>query len=128
MKNYIPKNKFDFEAVERLELLSFEKFKSDIPKLLEWLQDMNWPVAHRIAKYLTPHIREMKFELLNILSSDDGMWKYWIVCSLIAQSPNKLGPDLITAIKRIAEQPSKIEIEDGAVNPIISISLIKYPA
>jgi hypothetical protein len=86
MKDYIPKNKFDIEAAERLKLLEFEAISADIPELLEWLQDMNWPVAHEVAQYLTPHVNEMKDELLSILNSDDGMWKYWIVL-LIGRSP-----------------------------------------
>jgi hypothetical protein len=126
MKDYIPKNKFDFEAVENLKLLKFESIRNDIPALLEWIQDMNWPVAYGVAEYLSPHINEMKDELLGILNSDDGMWKYWTVI-LISRLPSKPDPELISAIKRISDSPSKIEVEDE-VNEVAKEVLIKLLA
>ncbi len=110
--NYIPKHKHDIPAVECLERLSFEVIKNDVPLLLEWLQDGNWPVAEGVAEYLTPHINEISRELMVVLNSDDGMWKYWIICGLLVQFPKKLDLMLIDAVRRIAEHPTSIEIAD----------------
>ena len=112
-KDYIPQNTHDIEAVEHLKYLSFESVRDDIPVLLEWLQDGHWEVAERIAEYLLPHVNKITLELLFILDTDDGMWKYFVICGLIARSKEKLAPDLIKALRRIAENPSKIDAEDG---------------
>ena len=112
-KDYIPENIHDIMAVERLKHLPFEAIKEDIPKLLEWLQDAHWDVAQGISKYLLPHVNKITQELLFILNTDDGMWKYFVICILIARSQEKLDPALIKVLKRIAEQPSKTDAEDG---------------
>ncbi|OKS85081.1 DUF5071 domain-containing protein [Mucilaginibacter polytrichastri] len=115
MKNedYIPKNINDVAAVERLKHLPFELVKEDVSTLLEWLQDGHWGVAEGIAEYLIPHVNEITQELVFVLNTDDGMWKYCIIYILIARSKDKLDPDLIKALSRIAEHPSRIEAEDA---------------
>jgi hypothetical protein len=113
MKNYIPKTKFDVQAVQNLSVLPLETIRTDIPQLLEWMQDMNWPVGRGIAKYFTPHINEIKENLLDILKSNDDIWKYWIINSLIAYSEINIDQELISIIKRIANHPSRGEIEEG---------------
>ncbi|WP_442952822.1 DUF5071 domain-containing protein [Paenibacillus sp. Soil522] len=54
-----------------------------IPQLLEWLQDMNWPIAKDIedvladfGDHLIPHIRA-------VLNSYDGVWKFSLLYGLI---------------------------------------------
>jgi hypothetical protein len=111
-KDYIPQNTNDIMAVERLKQLSFEAVRKDVPVLLEWLQDGHWDVAEGIAQYLVPHINEISQELVFVLNTDDSMWKYFIIYGLIARSQDKLAPSLIEALRRIAEYPSNIEIED----------------
>jgi len=114
MKNrdYIPKNTSDIVAIEKLKQLPFESVIDDIPILLEWLQDGHWEVAEGIAEYLVPHVNKIAKELLFVLNTDDGMWKYFVICGLIARSQEKLDPILIKALKRIAKHPSKIDAED----------------
>ena len=112
MKNYIPKSKSDVNAVEHLKSLSFEAVKADIPELLECMQDMHWDIAHGVAEYLVPYVNEIKKELLFILKTNDEIWKFGIISSLIAKSSNKLDEELISILKRIAEHPTKSEIED----------------
>lgn len=113
IKDYIPNNIHDVLAVERLKRLSFETVRNDVPKLLEWLQDTHWDVAEGIAEYLLPHVNEITQELIFILNTDDSMWKYFVICILIARSQEKLDPDLIKVLKRIAEHPSRIDAEDS---------------
>lgn len=112
-RNYIPKNKSDIGAVERLKCLPFETIRKDVPQLLEWMQDGHWDVAHGIAAYLIPHVNEIVQELLFVLNTDDGMWKYFVICGLIGRSEEKLDPILIEALTRIAVHPSKIDAEDA---------------
>jgi hypothetical protein len=112
-KEYIPNNSYDVLAVERLKRLPFEAIRNDIPKLLEWLQDLHWDVAEGIVEYLLPHVGDVTQELLFVLNSDDSMWKYCVINGLIARSKGKLDPELIIVLKKIAEHPSKIDSEDA---------------
>jgi hypothetical protein len=66
-----------------------------------------------LAEYLIPHVNEIVQELLFVLNTDDGMWKYFVICGLIARSNEKLDPILIEVLMRIAEHPSKIDAEDA---------------
>lgn len=58
-----------------LKKLSFEQLEPIIPDLLEWLQDMNWPVARPVADILEPYTDKITPEIIKILKTDDGMWK-----------------------------------------------------
>lgn len=109
MKSYVPKSKGDDEAVENLWTCTFESVRADVPELLTWLQDMNWPVAYGVAKYLRPHVNEIEDELLNVLNGNDEQWKSCIMGGLIARSSQPTSEKLIAVVKRIAEQPTKLE-------------------
>ncbi len=112
MKNYIPQFKTDEQAIENLNSLAFETVRADVPELLEWVQDLHWDSAHGVAEYLVPHVHEIQKELLNILKANDEIWKLNIIRALIAKSPNKLGPELMSIIRRIADHPTKAEKEE----------------
>ena len=109
VKYLIPKNKFDEKVINELKNLSFQQLEPIIPGLLEWLQDMNWPVARPITDILAPFADRITPELIKILKTDDGMWKFWI---LINFGRNTTDPLLLSEIDRIAKFPSRDEIED----------------
>ncbi|MEO1013484.1 MAG: DUF5071 domain-containing protein, partial [Bacteroidota bacterium] len=52
IKELIPKDKLDIEMAEKLNQYPYEEIKPIIPDLLEWIKDMNWPVARTVAEYL----------------------------------------------------------------------------
>lgn len=111
MKDLVPKHKDDLSSVERLESYEFSELKPIVPELLEWLQDMNWPIAFYMANLLRPHINEMADELITILNKkDDPMWKYWVL-TLMSGYKSKIDLQLMQEIKRIKDQPDFLEIE-----------------
>jgi hypothetical protein len=124
MKNYIPKSKGDLEAVTNLQLLPFEEVRTDVPQLLEWMQDLNWEVGRGIADYLFPYINVIQHDLLAILLGDDESWKYWIL-GFIAHSPDRPADELMVVINRIANYPTKIE-QGEEVDIIAKGILTKY--
>ena len=109
IKYLIPKDKFDFETVEKLKNYSFDEIEPIIPNLLEWLQDMNWPVSRPLANFLVPYSEEISSEILKILQGKDEMWKYWILLTFGKSIKNKSVHQEIT---RIAQNPTKDEIEN----------------
>lgn len=109
IKYLIPKDKFDFETVEKLKNYSFDEIEPIIPILLEWLKDMNWPVSRPLANFLVPYSEEISSEVLKILQSKDEMWKYWILLTFGKSIKNKSVHQEIT---RIVQNPTKEEIEN----------------
>ncbi|HLA95961.1 MAG TPA: DUF5071 domain-containing protein, partial [Pyrinomonadaceae bacterium] len=82
-----------------------------LPQLLEWLQDMNWPVAQTLATFLAgigppliPHVKK-------IFETDDEIWKYWVIREILTES-QPLTEALQTELKRIASYPTKSELEE----------------
>ena len=49
MDALIPQDKGDLETAEKLKNYTYEEVKDITPKLLEWIKDMNWPVAKPIT-------------------------------------------------------------------------------
>jgi hypothetical protein len=109
IKDLIPKHKHDHEVISGLKELSFEQIKPIVPELLEWLQDINWPIAGPIANVLEPFVDRIIPEIIQVLKTDDGLWKLWVLVTLGRTTTNAL---LIDEIRRIAKFPSRDEIED----------------
>lgn len=51
-KKYLPQSKDDKDFICYLNKLNAEEIQDDIPILLEWLQDGNWPAAKSIIYFL----------------------------------------------------------------------------
>ncbi|SMO93232.1 protein of unknown function [Chryseobacterium rhizoplanae] len=108
IRDLIPKNKGDLSTAEKLTNYSYEELKEIIPNLLEWLQDMNWPVAKPVSEYLESINDKITTELLSIIKrNDDEVWKYWIITIF---GPITQSPIIKNEIIRIATSPKKNEI------------------
>lgn len=107
----IPKNKSDFSTIEELNKLSPDDITPLLPKLLEWIQDINWPIAQEMIKILTKHQVLMVPILKNILVPEqtDDVWKYWIISALLPNFSNETLSLLLDELKRIATNPTEGE-------------------
>lgn len=112
IKTLIPKDKFDFETIGKLKMYSFEEIEPIIPNLLEWLQDMNWPISKSIADFLIPFSEKISPEILKILQGKDEMWKYWILLTFGKITKDKL---VLQEITRIVQNPTKDEIDNDVL-------------
>ena len=65
---------------------------------------MNWPIARSVADILKPFADRLTPEIIEILKTDDVMWKLWILLNLARNTTNPL---LLKEIERIAKSPSK---------------------
>jgi hypothetical protein len=118
-KDLIPKDKHDIERAENLKNYSYLELKSIIPELLEWLQDCNWPVAKPVSEYLVSINGNITQEILNILKTNDQIWKYWII-SIFGRITNDTF--IREEIILIATNPTKdesLEYVDEIANEII---------
>ena len=109
LNQLIPKDKFDIEAVEKLNDYSIEELKPIVPALLEWLQDGHWPVSYPIRLYLEKYVKDIQDEILEIFNTDDTEWKHYIL-SFFGNEINS--ERLISEIKRIATHPTDLEKTD----------------
>lgn len=110
LKRYLPRDKHDFERVTELEKLDKSKIILLIPQLLEWLQDINWPIAMDVAKLLLQYPKETIPHVKSVLTSNDDIWKEWCLRYFVKALPDELitnfKPDLI----RISSNPTRGEV------------------
>lgn len=111
IKELIPKHKDDQKVIAGLKKLSFEQLRPIVPELLEWLQDMNWPIARPVADILEPHVDRIVPEIMEIFKTNDGLWKMWILLNLLKNTAN---PILLGEIERVAKFPTRDEIQEEA--------------
>ena len=81
----LPKSKHDLQAIQALYDTDIASVDKQLPELLTGLQDINWQVAAPLVEYLRINfaaLPSMEATLLEILKSDDGVWKYWLIVSL----------------------------------------------
>lgn len=76
-----------------------------LPGLLEWLQDMNWPVARPLAPFLASIGAPLAPAIRQVLDGDDGIWKTNLILQLVAPSP-ALRAALDEDLRRLATHPS----------------------
>lgn len=112
IEKLIPKDKHDEESAQKLFGKTYEEVKPIIPDLMEWIQDMNWPVAKIVADYLLTISEHLTQEILEILKGTDEIWKYWCIQVFGFNSTNTLDQQVIEEIRRIAYQPTKAELEN----------------
>jgi hypothetical protein len=110
-QHLLPQNKFDDEAVDRLELLPARDLLPLAGALLTWLQDMNWPIAERVARLLAPHVAAIEADILKVFASNDEVWEAWVInCLLWIAPPESITPALQQELRRIAVSPNPGEL------------------
>ena len=111
-QNLIPKSKGDLATAQMLFSYSYEEIRSIIPQLLEWIQDMNWPVAQPVSEYLASISENISEELVEVLQGDDNIWKYWCIHVFGLWSEKRIDPLMEKEIRRIVNKPTQGEIQE----------------
>lgn len=113
-QNLIPKDKFDLDAAKRLSLATPEQVSVVATSLLEWIADMNWPVALELIHVLPKFYKEIipSIELILINPENDTIWKYWIISQLLIQFPKESIINLLPIIQEYADSVPNNEDED----------------
>lgn len=112
-KLYIPRNKEDLDFIKYLQKKNIKDIISDIPILLEWLQDFNWSQANLICEYLKKYpLDYYSNDILNILNGNDDVWKYWILKKLVMFKITLNSKVLIEKLKDIYLNPTYGETEE----------------
>jgi hypothetical protein len=117
----IPKHKDDIGALEILKDCSPEYIINNSADLLIWLQDINWPIARKMAKILRNYTNEIELEIVKILKSNDGLWKYSVILCVIYQTEILTSAKIINEIKRIISFPTESDIGNDLVEYCIDV-------
>ena len=110
---FIPKDKFDVEAVKRLALAHCGQIARIESPLLEWITDMNWPVAKELIKILPKFHKELLPFIAVILDKqeEDIYLKISIIEHLLPRFPNESLKELASQITRLVNIDPKDEDE-----------------
>src|SRR4051812_32719285 len=104
----LPLDKFDIESATALTLASWESLEPLMPQVLEWMQDINWPVADVLQPFLASLGVRLAPFIQTVFATDDDIWKFNILVHIVAHSP-----ELVTALRadleRMANNPTARE-------------------
>lgn len=114
----IPQNKFDTSTIKQLERIKTEQISTISMQLLEWIADMNWPVAQELIKVLPRFHKKLMIDIKYILSDkvDDSIWKYWIINSLLPLFPPDGQTVFLPDIQRLAAMAASNEDEKNLID------------
>ena len=107
--NIVPAHKSDLEACHNLSMASDEEVKEKINELLEWVQDINWPVAPRICERLKNIGSPLIEPIRNILLGTDEVWKYWVISNILDRASKETVCSLKSELTNIVKNPTESE-------------------
>jgi len=106
----IPQHKSDIEAAHRALEAGYPTIGPILGELLEWMQDMNWPVAIEIETILLTVGAPLAPHILRVLQGDDDVWKYWILMRLVINFNKECRALLMDECIRISNKPTPGEV------------------
>jgi hypothetical protein len=126
LKQLLPVHKKDCERAEAIVTLGFPAVAPVLPELVEWLKDINWPVAHVIAPFLATIGMPLVPSLRRVLGGNDPIWKYRVLHSVVAES-RPLAAALRNDLRRLATAPGADDVEEevGKVAEQILVGLVR---
>jgi hypothetical protein len=108
----IPADRHDHAAVNAAAELGLPAITPILPQLLQWVQDINWPVASGICALLRPSGPEIAPHLQAIFRSNDAVWSYCVIVNIVSHLPHETWVLIADDIHRIATNPTPAERAD----------------
>ena len=122
--SFVPMDKHDHDAVRRAIKAGYPAVELVLPNLLEWLQDINWPVARTLAPFLASIGEPLIPHLRKIFATDDEIWKAWVLSSIVEDSP-VLALEFREYLEGLVSESSENE-DDEMLCEFANEILIKY--
>ncbi|MGX1828729.1 DUF5071 domain-containing protein [Paenibacillus taichungensis] len=123
VRQWLPRDKHDFEAVRKLSELSNEELRDIIPELMEWLQDGNWPIFRSVEDLLLRFGEELIPYIQNVFNTKDPQWEYFMLTGLISRLPSRYLIVLKDDLERILKNPTEdemLEELDEVIVPLLN--------
>lgn len=115
MENFedlLPRHKFDYYRVEIIKKMDRDKILPLLPNLLEWIQDMNWPVAPSVLELLLIFPEAIVPYVQDVLSFNDDNWKWFVLHFLVIELPVESRVRFREYLTRVAETPTQNELAE----------------
>lgn len=109
---FLPRNVYDVDQVGEIKNLDRETLVSLLPDLLEFIQDMNWPVAPGILEILLTFPKEIVPHVQDALTTNDDSWKWFILHFLVIELPLESRGHFKDYLTRVAENPTENELAE----------------
>jgi len=104
----MPQTKLDTERAKQMIALGFPAIESVAWDLLQWTQDINWPVAQILCPFFASVGEPLAPYLRTVFETDDGAWKYDVLRYIVAGS-RELRIALRPELERMALNPTRFE-------------------
>ena len=104
----LPHSKSDTDRAHAVVSLGYPAITPIVPGVLDWLQDINWPVAQIFAPFLASIGAELAPYVRVVLETNDDVWKYYLIQAVVGTSP-ELAKLLKPELERIAQNPTPSE-------------------
>ncbi|MFD1927600.1 DUF5071 domain-containing protein [Sporosarcina siberiensis] len=120
----LPRDKFDFERINKIKLMRNEDVVPLLPGLLEWIQDMNWPIASGVVEVLSAYPQEIVPHLKRVFLTEDAVWKYWCLEHIVKDLPiyeKKLLSDDLIRMNETPTRDEQLEEVDQSASEILSL-------
>ncbi|RBL80386.1 hypothetical protein DDE05_51620 [Streptomyces cavourensis] len=106
--NAVPTHKHDLLGAEIIVASGYPAVHAQLPALLVWMQDINWPVARVLAPFLASIGAPLADHVRTILASDDPIWTYNVLAYLVsASAPPRPGGGTAVDAPGGAAQPGR---------------------
>lgn len=112
---FIPRDKFDLAAANAAIGAGWPQIEPVAEQLLQWVQDVNWPVAKVLAPFLAGIGAPLAPYIRRVLAGNDEVWKYSLIGSVVARSQD-LALVLRSELERIAFEPTPSERAEEVAN------------
>ena len=111
LSSLIPTSKHDTEKARSLVALGYPAVEPVLPQILEWVQDLNWPVARVFQSFLSGIGAPLAPFVRVVLATQDDSWKYFVLIGIVAPSV-ELAKALRLDLERLAKSPTAGEMTE----------------
>ncbi|MBB3747421.1 hypothetical protein FHX10_006978 [Rhizobium sp. BK591] len=109
----LPEDKFDLDAVSKLEAAGYPAIAPLLDDLVAWIADGNWPVARPVADLLVSTGAGAIPALRGVLHGNDPIHQH----SVLLLVASRLSPDVVAALRgdleQLATSPTLDQIQEG---------------
>ena len=100
------------EACSALDGASLADIVPYLAELVDWLADMNWPVAKPVMEKLETVGGALSPVLINVLKGDDHQHKYYLLSGLLLRCRPEVREACMSEVVRIINDPSDLEKQE----------------
>jgi len=112
LRTMMPRDKLDTEKAAAVVALGYPAVEPVIEEMLQWMQDINWPVAQIFQPFLATIGAPLVPYIRTIFETDDHIWKLWVLEGVIGPSAD-LRAIFHPEIERFASAPTSDEQAEG---------------